>query len=365
MRKQAILRCLNVEISKNGASGQLKPREQHSNDSIRFVGDILAFIHQCTCSELELFSQLLSTEVKQIKENNPRPQPSDPRQTTLSGRQNYRFRSESSVSKEKFEQQQQLVTLVNRVMEGCCRSLRSHIDPILSFKDLNTCTLYKLANLMQFFSHTIQLTFHSLPSTANKIKSREDVEQMEMASPLCFYLQEITYNSFKNFYDSLHREAALLHPQQQLRHPTPADVIDLTTLHPSSLILNAIENLKQLMNDYDDSFLLPFSPTTTDINSKAFLSTSVAVGGDGFLQAEDAQSGFDPILAILLTPMLQQCAGDASLLKSALDSKRYHCNCLRAISACLHLHESFTQKWCTVVDESLDAEIGHLNAEQV
>ena len=88
-----------------------KPIELHSHDPLRYVGDMVAWIHQTSASERENLNQL----IKKCPE-------------TL-------------ISQHKTE-------IMNKIMEGVCRPLKMRVEQIL-VSEPGPVILYKLSNLLQ------------------------------------------------------------------------------------------------------------------------------------------------------------------------------------------------------------------------
>ena len=57
-RRSAVAKSF-LEALTRGGSGTSKPIELHSHDPLRYVGDMLAWLHQATASEKEYLSILL------------------------------------------------------------------------------------------------------------------------------------------------------------------------------------------------------------------------------------------------------------------------------------------------------------------
>jgi hypothetical protein len=57
-RKQFLMKSFEKATSEGGKDGFPKPLDLHAHDSLRYVGDMLAWIHQATASERELLLSL-------------------------------------------------------------------------------------------------------------------------------------------------------------------------------------------------------------------------------------------------------------------------------------------------------------------
>lgn len=64
-RRNAVVKLFIDALTKGGPSGTPRPIELNSHDPIRYMGDMLAWIHQATASENEFLRSLF----KKFKEN--------------------------------------------------------------------------------------------------------------------------------------------------------------------------------------------------------------------------------------------------------------------------------------------------------
>jgi hypothetical protein len=65
-RRNAIIKLFIDALTKGGPNGQPRPIELNSHDPIRYMGDMLAWIHQATASE----NEFLKSFFKKFKESN-------------------------------------------------------------------------------------------------------------------------------------------------------------------------------------------------------------------------------------------------------------------------------------------------------
>jgi hypothetical protein len=64
-RRNAILKLFIDALTKGGPNGNPRPIELNSHDPLRYMGDMLAWIHQATASEHEFLKSLF----KKFKDN--------------------------------------------------------------------------------------------------------------------------------------------------------------------------------------------------------------------------------------------------------------------------------------------------------
>lgn len=62
MRRNAILRAFIDALTRGGPGGTPRPIELHAHDPLRYIGDMLAWLHQTVASEREFLESLLSSE---------------------------------------------------------------------------------------------------------------------------------------------------------------------------------------------------------------------------------------------------------------------------------------------------------------
>lgn len=116
-RRCAVVRGFIDALTRGGPGGTPRPIEMHSHDPMRYVGDMLAWLHQATASEKEHLEALL-------------------KQVTIAG----------------LEENMQEV--VGHITEGVCRPLKVRIEQVI-VAEPGAVLLYKLSNLLKFYHHTI------------------------------------------------------------------------------------------------------------------------------------------------------------------------------------------------------------------
>jgi len=58
-RRAAVVRCFIDALTRGGPAGNPRPIELHSHDPLRYLGDMLAWLHQAAASEHEHIFALL------------------------------------------------------------------------------------------------------------------------------------------------------------------------------------------------------------------------------------------------------------------------------------------------------------------
>ncbi|XP_015674182.1 conserved oligomeric Golgi complex subunit 6 [Protobothrops mucrosquamatus] len=116
-RRSAVVRGFIDALTRGGPGGTPRPIEMHSHDPLRYVGDMLAWLHQATASEkehLEAFLKHITTEG--VEEN--------------------------------------MQEIVGHITEGVCRPLKVRIEQVI-IAEPGAVLLYKISNLLKFYHHTI------------------------------------------------------------------------------------------------------------------------------------------------------------------------------------------------------------------
>uniref|UniRef100_A0A669EK00 Conserved oligomeric Golgi complex subunit 6 n=1 Tax=Oreochromis niloticus TaxID=8128 RepID=A0A669EK00_ORENI len=116
-RRCAVVRGYIDALTRGGPGGTPRPIEMHSHDPLRYVGDMLAWLHQATASEKEHLEALL-------------------KQVTLQGVED------------------NMQEVVGHIIEGVCRPLKVRIEQVI-VAEPGAVLLYKLSNLLKFYHHTI------------------------------------------------------------------------------------------------------------------------------------------------------------------------------------------------------------------
>lgn len=70
MREKALVRAFDHALIVGGQNGLSKAIEVHAHDSQRYVGDILAWTHQASLSELEMLENLFGMAISSEKQQN-------------------------------------------------------------------------------------------------------------------------------------------------------------------------------------------------------------------------------------------------------------------------------------------------------
>uniref|UniRef100_A0A8D1CG62 Conserved oligomeric Golgi complex subunit 6 n=1 Tax=Sus scrofa TaxID=9823 RepID=A0A8D1CG62_PIG len=116
-RRSTVVRGFIDALTRGGPGGTPRPIEMHSHDPLRYVGDMLAWLHQATASEKEHLEALLKHVTAQGVEEN-------------------------------------IQEVVGHITEGVCRPLKVRIEQVI-VAEPGAFLLYKISNLLKFYHHTI------------------------------------------------------------------------------------------------------------------------------------------------------------------------------------------------------------------
>ena len=135
-----------------GPGGTPRPIELHAHDPQRYVGDMLAFLHQATPTEKENINALLKhCEPVLIKDNSAK-------------EETFKTKEKSEICEESLAS----------ITEGACRPLRSRVEQIL-LSEHGSLILYQLTNLIRFYCDTIS---QAIPKSSELISMLEDLDQL-------------------------------------------------------------------------------------------------------------------------------------------------------------------------------------------
>ncbi|EDO30832.1 predicted protein [Nematostella vectensis] len=114
-RRTAVVRCFIDALTRGGPGGTPRPIELHSHDPIRYVGDMLAWLHQAIASDKELLHSLLKN--------------------TSSGQESER-------------------EVLSHITEGISRPFKVRVEQVI-VSEPGAVMLFSLANVLKFYGTTI------------------------------------------------------------------------------------------------------------------------------------------------------------------------------------------------------------------
>ncbi|KAK4194606.1 putative oligomeric Golgi complex component [Triangularia verruculosa] len=217
-REHVLSDSFYTALTGSSASGventSIKPIELAAHDTLRYVGDMLAWVHSAAVSEREALEGLFIGEAEEIKRG------------IQAGREKeiWRLAEEEGDSTGDFDAVKTLNELVDRDVSGAVRILRQRVEQVIQTNE-ETILAYKLANLLNFYKSM----FSKLLGSSSSL-----VESLGL-------LEAEALRQFR----SLARDhvAALQGDFAQ----TPKDV------RPPEFLFEALEQLSSIMKTYETS----------------------------------------------------------------------------------------------------------------
>lgn len=255
-----------------GAAGDrsVKPIEFSAHDPLRYIGDMLAWVHSTTVSEREALEALFVADGEELARGI---------QAGLSSEPWSRIDEGEEIT---FDGHKALSDLVNRDLTGVSRSLRQRIELVIQGHD-DPVTCYKVVNLLSFY----QTTFAKLVGTHSNL-----VEMMQN-------LEKFTFSHF----ESLMRDQISALSTDQMALAPPED------LSPPEFLLDALEGLVSLMKTHEAS-----------------------VGPEESSDSDD-ENRFTPVLRAAFDPFLTLARSSSEELKDSTAQAIYRTNILLAARA--------------------------------
>uniref|UniRef100_A0A8C0JE80 Conserved oligomeric Golgi complex subunit 6 n=1 Tax=Chelonoidis abingdonii TaxID=106734 RepID=A0A8C0JE80_CHEAB len=143
-RRSAVVRGFIDALTRGGPGSTPRPIEMHSHDPLRYVGDMLAWLHQATASEKEHLEAMLKLVTTQGVEEN-------------------------------------VQEVVGHITEGVCRPLKVRIEQVI-VAEPGAVLLYKISNLLKFYHHTISGILGNSAATL-----LTTIEEMHLLSKKIFF----------------------------------------------------------------------------------------------------------------------------------------------------------------------------------
>ncbi|KAH0826947.1 oligomeric complex COG6 [Lanmaoa asiatica] len=201
-RQSTLLTLFLDALTRGGPSGLPRPIELHAHDPIRYVGDMLAWVHQALAVECEFLESLfgLNGQVRMVGAVR-----------TFNGS----------------EEEEWMMELLNSSVGKLCVPLKVRVLQTVRAQESSILS-YKVSNLLQYYMLTMQRTIGD-------------------QSVLSQTLQEITEVSYRIFFDSIEAQGRALHRM-------PLDLDD-SSLSPPHSIIDHAQLLREIMQVYDSSLL--------------------------------------------------------------------------------------------------------------
>lgn len=255
-----------------GMNSASRPIELHAHDPIRYVGDILAWVHQAMAGEREFLESLFGMKDSGRYVGAPRPSlPKDDGAMLLGTLADPLDPANLNVMT---SDEGRLRNLLDKNLESCGRPLKIRIQQtIKSHSMISPITTYQIFQLLQFYRVLM-------------------VKTMGREALLCKILTELAEFANKAFFDTLEEHGATL-----LRSVT-APGLDL---RPPLAIKDAVTTLKEIMQVYKQSLLDEEDRTELD--------------------------DFDPVLDTALDPIFSLVDAMQAMKPQEAEKRIFDCNC--------------------------------------
>lgn len=261
-----------TDAASAGAERNVKPIEFSAHDPLRYVGDMLAWVHSAAVSEREALEALFVAEGDELARGI---------QAGFSSEPWSRIDGEEVA----FDGQKALNDLVNRDLSAVSRSLRQRVELVVQGHE-DAVTVYKVANLLSFY----ETTFSKLVGP--------DSTLVEVITSLMKY----TFGHFET----------LMQDQVNMNSADPSSSTPPADLSVPQFFSDALEVLTSLMKAYDASFR-----------------------DEGKSYSDQQENAFTPVLRSALDPFLDLARSSAKELHDPKSSTIYEINILLAVRSTL------------------------------
>ncbi|PWY94400.1 oligomeric Golgi complex subunit 6 [Aspergillus sclerotioniger CBS 115572] len=262
--------ALTDAVSGTAGDQSVKPIEFSAHDPLRYIGDMLAWVHSTTVSEREALEALFVADGEELARGI---------QAGLSSEPWSRIDEDKEVT---FDGQKALSDLVNRDLIGVSRALRQRVELVIQGHD-DPVTCYKVVNLLSFY----QTTFSKL---------------LGSQSNLAELLETLEKFTFKHFETLMQDDVNNLSTDHLALTPPP-------DLSAPQFLQDALEVLTSLMKTHEASFGAEPVSTTPDDNSTA-----------------PKENRFTPVLRAALEPFLDLAKSSAADLPNPTTQTIYLTN---------------------------------------
>ncbi|KAG8970571.1 Golgi transport complex subunit 6 [Tulasnella sp. 419] len=201
VRQNTLLNSFIDALTRGGPGGLPRPIELHAHDPTRYVGDMLAWIHQAVAGEREYLESLFDV------------------------RGDGRMVGSVRVSKTT-EEEGYITQLMDSDLVKLCTPLRVRVQQTIRSQE-GSITSYKIANLLQFYLITIQQTIGSEAILSQTLK-------------------EITDVAYRVFFDTIDAQGRSL---LRFLHPPEPDLAAPLALR------DQIHVLREIMGVYESSLM--------------------------------------------------------------------------------------------------------------
>lgn len=225
----------NKRSRNNSMAAAARPIELHAHDPIRYVGDILAWVHQAMASEREFLENLFG--MKETGRIVGSARPPLPRTSSLPS---------TPALNQLPSDEERLRALLDKNLEGCGRPMKIRIQQTIKSQSLiSSITTYQTFQLLQFYRILLKKT-------------------MGQEAMLYKILTDLSIFSNRAFFDTLEEQGRLLVDGSSTSStvigssglPNSSSIEKMTVdLKPPLSIRDALSSLKEIMQVYKHSYL--------------------------------------------------------------------------------------------------------------
>ncbi|WCJ29012.1 Conserved oligomeric Golgi complex subunit 6 [Euphorbia peplus] len=302
MRHNALFRRFISALTRGGPGGLPRPIEVHAHDPLRYVGDMLGWLHQAVASERELVLMLFDSDA-----------------VLDSGSAANRL--SKSLENGSSKTDSDLTFVLDRIFEGVCRPFKVRVEQVLQSQP-SLIIAYKLSNTLEFYSYTMS-------------------DLLGRNTALCSTLWMLMEATQKTFFDILKTRGEKL-----LRYP-PLVAVDLS---PPEAVREGVSILLEII-DTHNSMMIPASEKKLDFDPviSATLDPIIQMceqaaeahksKGTSHLSKRRMSSDSSQHNKSSVDALLSNNSNAPAPQNSETPSKIFLINCLCAIQQPLHIHE--------------------------
>ncbi|GAA5834551.1 hypothetical protein JCM11251_007038 [Rhodosporidiobolus azoricus] len=302
-RSTSILNLFLDALTRGGPNGLPRPIELHAHDPIRYIGDMLAWIHQSMAGEREFLESLFG-----IKEEEGR------RVGSVHPYSKHKRTATAVRVVQGDTDQDRVKRLLDKDFEGCGRPLKIRVQQTIKSQE-SSIMAYRIATLIHFYKVTMERTIG-----ADAMMSGVLTEIMDHAYEVFFETLRAQGRSLLRF---IQPPAAALSAPLPLRD-TLSTLREISNVHASSLL------------EHEHASTRP-SP-------------------------ESREADFLPVLDAILDPALEMCGRMAEMRPVEWDRGVFWVNCEEAVLGALNGFE-FVEGRRGKVREEEDRHVESLTAE--
>ncbi|KAM0746224.1 oligomeric complex COG6 [Meredithblackwellia eburnea MCA 4105] len=341
-RSAHLLTTFHTALTVGGAPSQNstflpRPIELHAHDPLRYVGDMLAWIHQTMASEREWLEGVFGVEDKgrwvgSVRVFSKETEVEDDGLGSLGVREK---KGKESEERERRRREKWVRKLLDRDLEACGRPLKMRVQQTIKSQE-GPITSYKILMLIQFYKITVERTIGS-DALLTKV------------------LGEIMDNANEHFFEMLRAQGRSL-----LRFIQPP----AAALSPPHSLRDALNVLREIMGVFESS-LLETGGVREGVNSTN--TTKPSLIADRTHEPSAREVEFAPVLTAALDPALQMVDKMSLLRPQTWDRNVFTVNCFEMVLGTLEVVEFVEGRWLEVgkqreekVEELVKEHYGHL-----